>query len=262
MVLIALSAFYFLPFYVMILTGLKPYEDVSVWQMWDLPKEFYMGSIIEAWNKVSRNFLNSALVTIPAAIISTLIGSINGYIFAKWPFRGSNLIFFLFLFGLFLPYQAILIPLVQVLVYMGIYAKIVGLIVVHCIFGIPLPALLFRSYFVGIPKELIDAAKIDGCGFFGIYLRILLPISLPAFAVVLLWQFTFIWNDYLLGLVVLSNPVWAPINVAVRNLTSMHSIPWNTQMSASLIASLPCILVYLLLGKLFMRGLLSGSLKG
>lgn len=261
-ILIAFAAFYLLPFYVMIITGLKPYEDVNVTRMWELPNGIYLGGILEAWQRVSPNFRNSMVITIPAALISSFIGSINGYIFAKWKFRGADTLFILFLVGMFLPYQGILIPLVQALQAVGLYGTVVGLIIVHCIFGIPITALLFRSYYAGIPNELVDASKIDGCGFFGIYRWILLPISMPAFAVVLLWQFTTIWNDYLIGLVVLSNPRLAPINVAVQNIAGSWSVEWNVQMSAALIAAFPTIVVYLALGKLFMRGLLAGSLKG
>jgi glucose/mannose transport system permease protein len=211
---------------------------------------------------VAPNFRNSAVITIPAALLSSLLGSMNGYIFAKWRFPKSNLIFILFLVGMFLPYQGILIPLVRTLQVVRLYGSPIGLILVHCIFGIPITALLFRGYYTSIPNELVDAGKIDGCGFFGIYRRILLPISMPAFGVVLLWQFTSIWNDYLIGLVVLSNPRLAPINVAVQNIAGSWSVEWNVQMSAALIAAAPTIVVYLALGKLFMRGLLAGSLKG
>jgi glucose/mannose transport system permease protein len=262
LVLLAFCAFYLMPFYVMIITGLKPYEDVNITRMWELPKAIYFGAFVEAWSKVSPNFWSSMIITIPAALISSFIGSLNGYIFAKWRFRGADTIFILFLVGMFLPYQGILIPLVLALQAVGLYASIVGLILVHCVFGIPITALLFRGYYTGIPNELIDAAKMDGCGFFGIYRYILLPISMPAFAVVLLWQFTSIWNDYLIGLVVLSNPSRAPINVAVVNIAGSWSVEWNVQMAAALIAAAPTIIVYLALGKLFMRGLLAGALKG
>jgi glucose/mannose transport system permease protein len=260
--LIAFSLFYLMPFYVMFITGLKPYEDLNVTRMWELPKGIHLDGITEAWRRVAPNFYNSAIITIPAALISSLIGSMNGYIFAKWRFPGSDTLFILFLVGMFLPYQGILIPLVRLLQIVGLYGKVGGLIAVHCIFGIPITALLFRSYYAGIPNELLDASKIDGCGFFRIYRHILLPISMPAFAVVLLWQFTSIWNDYLIGLVVLSNPRLAPVNVAVQNIAGSWSVEWNVQMSAALIAALPTIVVYLALGKLFMRGLLAGSLKG
>jgi len=260
--LVAFAAFYLMPFYVMIVTGLKPFADVAVSRMWNLPENPTMEGVLRAWETVSPNFRTSVIVTIPAAVISAFLGSINGYIFAKWRFRGADTIFMLFLFGMFLPYQGILIPLVRTLQFLGLYGTIPGLILVHCIFGIPITALLFRGYYAGIPNELLDAAKIDGCGFFSIYRWILLPISMPAFAVVLLWQFTTIWNDYLIGLIVLSNPSRSPINVAVANLAGSFYVEWNVQMSGALIAAMPTILIYLLLGRLFMRGLLAGSLKG
>ncbi|MEX1019753.1 MAG: carbohydrate ABC transporter permease [Litorilinea sp.] len=262
LVLIAFAAFYLMPFYVMIITGLKPFADVDVARMWHLPANPTLEGVREAWTAVSPNFRNSMIVTIPAAFISAMIGSINGYIFAKWRFPGADTLFILFLVGMFLPYQGVLIPLVRTLQFMGLYGTVPGLIFVHCIFGIPITALLFRGYYASIPNELVDAAKIDGCNFFAIYRWILLPISMPAFAVVLLWQFTTIWNDYLLGLIVLSNPSRAPINVAVANLAGSFYTEWNVQMSAALIAAAPTIIVYLLLGRLFMRGLLAGSLKG
>jgi glucose/mannose transport system permease protein len=262
LLLLAFAAFYLMPFYLMIITGLKPYADVNVTRMWELPRGIYLEGVLEAWQRVAPNFWNSAVITIPAALISAFIGSINGYIFAKWRFRGADTLFILFLVGMFLPYQGILIPLVLTLQSVKLYGTIIGLIMVHCIFGIPITALLFRGYYASIPNELVDASKIDGCGFFGIYRWILLPLSMPAFAVVLLWQFTTIWNDFLIGLIVLSNPRLAPINVAVQNIAGSWSVEWNVQMSAALIAASPTILVYLLLGKLFLRGLLAGSMKG
>lgn len=262
LLLLAFAAYFAMPFYVMIITGLKPFEDVNVTRMWDLPTGLYFGSFTRAWELVAPNFWNSVMVTVPAALISSMIGSINGYIFAKWRFKGADTLFILFLVGMFLPYQGILIPLVQTLMAVKLYGTMTGLIMVHCIFGIPITALLFRGYYAGVPNELLDAGKIDGCGFFGLFRYILLPISMPAFAVVLLWQFTSIWNDYLIGLVVLSNPVLAPVNVAVKNIAGTWSVEWNVQMSAALIAALPTVVVYLLLGRLFMRGLLAGALKG
>jgi len=262
LVLLAFAAFYAMPIYVLIITGLKPFQDVNETRMWELPNGLYFGSFTQAWKLVSPNFKNSMMITIPAALISSMIGSINGYIFAKWRFKGADTLFILFLVGMFMPYQGILIPLVLTLQALHLYGSLVGLILTHCIFGIPITALLFRGYYTGIPNELLDAGKIDGCGFFGLYRWILLPISMPAFAVVLLWQFTSIWNDYLIGLVVLSNPILAPVNVAVKNVAGSYSVDWNVQMSAALIAALPTIIVYLALGKLFMRGLLAGALKG
>ncbi|MBV9172519.1 MAG: carbohydrate ABC transporter permease, partial [Chloroflexi bacterium] len=173
-----------------------------------------------------------------------------------------NAIFMLVLFGIFLPYQGILIPLVQVLTSIHLYGSVVGLIFVHCVFGIPITALIFRSYYVTVPRDLLDAARIDGAGFFGLYWWIMLPVAAPAFAVALIWQFTNIWNDFLLGVVVLSNPSLAPMTVAINNIAGSYSIEWNLQMAAAVLAAAPTVIVYLFLGRLFMRGLLAGALKG
>ena len=261
-VLIAFCLFYLMPFWVMLITGLKQSADLNVTRMWELPIPPTLAGFFEAWEKISPNFKNSVMITVPAAIISAFIGSLNGYIFAKWRFPGSDIIFSMFLVGMFLPYQGVLIPLVRTLQLFNLYGTVPGLVMVHCIFGIPITALLFRGYYAGIPNELLDAGKIDGCGFFGIYRHILLPISMPVFAVVLLWQFTSIWNDFLIGLVVLSNPNKAPVNVAIQNIAGSWSVDWNVQMSAAFIAAIPTIFVYLVLGRWFMRGLLAGSLKG
>jgi glucose/mannose transport system permease protein len=235
LVLGAFAFFFLMPIYVLVVTALKPYEDVSVATMWELPKGFNFGSFTYAWDRVSPNFWNSIQITVPAALISAAIGSLNGYIFAKWRFRYSNL---------------------------GLYGTLPGLIFTHCIFGIPITAMIFRSYFAGVPTELVDAAKIDGAGFFGIYRWVMLPIALPAFAVVIIWQFTSIWNDFLLGLLILGNPDSAPVTVAVQNLAGSYFVQWNIQMAGAVIAALPTVIIYLSLGRLFMRGLLAGAVKG
>ena len=264
-VFLAIAALWFLmPIYVLVVTSLKGFDEVNIAEMWQLPKRLTFEGFTTAWIEggIGSGFINSILITVPASIISSLLGSLNGYIFSKWRFKGSNVIFLLFLFGMFLPYQGVLIPMVQMLQAVGLYGKVAGLIFVHCIFGIPICALMFRSYFTGVPDELLDAAKIDGCGFFNIFWRILFPIAAPAFAVVLLWQFTSIWNDYIIGVIVLSNPRLSPVMVSVANLAGSLYTKWNVQMAGALIAALPTIIVYLLLGKLFMRGLLAGSVKG
>ena len=260
--LILLALYFLMPIYILVITSLKPYARVDYTKMWDLPRSLDFTGFRTGWNAVAPNFINSVIITVPAAVLSSFIGSMNGYIFAKWKFRGSNTLFILFLVGMFLPYQGILIPLVQTLQALNLYGTLIGLILVHCIFGIPITALMFRSYFAGLPNELMDAAKIDGCGFFGIYRYILLPISFPAFAVVGIWQFTNIWNDYLIGVVVLSSPKMSPVMIAVKNLAGSFTTDWNVQMAGALIAAFPTIFVYLALGRFFMQGLLAGSVKG
>ena len=260
--LIFFAAYYLTPIYMLLITALKPFERVGVLQMWDLPTSLYLDNWVRAVPLMAPNFWNSVIITVPAALISSAIGSLNGYVFAKWKFPHSNLIFMLILFGIFLPYQGILIPLVQVLTFFHLYGSIAGLIFVHCVFGMPITALIFRSYYATVPRDLLDAGRIDGAGFFGLYWWIMLPIAAPGFAVALIWQFTNIWNDFLLGVVVLSNPRLAPITVAINNITGSYSVEWNLQMAAAILAAAPTVIVYLLLGRLFMRGLLAGAMKG
>ena len=173
-------------------------------------------------NGLAANFMNSVYITVPATLISAFLGSMNGYVLAKWKFRGANVLFPLLLFGMFIPYQSILIPLVRVLQNMHLYGTRGGLIFVHVVYGIPITTLIFRNYYAAIPDELIEASKIDGAGILGIYANILFPLSLPGFVVVMIWQFTSIWNDFLFAVIVTSSPALQPITVALNNLAGSY----------------------------------------
>jgi len=266
--LLAFAAFYLMPVYVLVITGMKSFAEVSVYRMWDPPTGLHFDSFKKAWfggfgfEGISSNFFNSVYLTIPATIISAMLGSINGYVLSKWRFRGSDILFTLLLFGMFIPYQSILIPLVQVLHKMGLYGTIPGLVFVHVVYGIPICTLIFRNYYATVPTDLVEAAKIDGATIFGIYRHVLFPLSLPGFVVVMIWQFTSIWNDFLFAVTIAQNPKIQPITVGLNNLAGSYIVEWNVQMAGALIAALPTLLVYIFLGRYFMRGLLAGSLKG
>ncbi|MBI5030365.1 MAG: carbohydrate ABC transporter permease [Chloroflexi bacterium] len=269
-VLIAFVIFYLMPIYVLLITGMKSYTEVSLHSMWDLPKvlsfdsflKAWMGSPAEGFRGLGDNFWNSVQLAIPATILSAMLGSMNGYVLSKWKFKGSNTLFMLLLFGMFIPYQSILIPLVQLLQSIGLYGTIPGLIFVHVVYGIPITTLIFRNYYATVPSELVEAAGIDGAGILGIYRHIMFPISLPGFVVVMIWQFQSIWNDFLFGVIVTSRPSVQPITVALNNLAGSYIVEWNVQMAGSLLAAMPTMLVFIFLGRYFMRGLLAGSLKG
>ena len=261
-ILIAAAIFYIIPVYLLFMTGLKGFAEANnTALMWQFPQGLNFGSFFEAWQKISPNFMNSVYIAVPAAVLSSIVGSVNGYVLSKWRFKGSEILFTLVLFGMFIPYQSILIPLFQTEKAFGLYGSIAGLVIVHIIYGIPITTLIFRNYYVAIPDELVEAAKVDGAGFFSIYGRILLPLSLPGFVVVLIWQFTSAWNDFLFAVSLTKSQSW-PITVAVNNLAGSFEVAWNVQMAGALIAALPPLLIYVLLGRYFMRGLLAGSLKG
>jgi len=260
--LLLFAALYLMPIYVLLITGMKSFREVGLDRMWDFPSGFHFDSFRDAFDALSKNMGNSFRMVIPATIASCFIGSINGYILTKWRFPGSDILFFFLLFGMFIPYQSILIPLVQTLQDIHLYGSLWGLVLTHVIYGIPITTLIFRNYYAGVPTELVEAAKIDGASIIGIYTRILFPLSLPGFVVVAIWQFTSIWNDFLFAATVTSNPNTQPVTVALNNLAGSYIVEWNVQMAGALIAALPTLLVYIFLGRFFMRGLMAGALRG
>jgi len=261
-ILLLMFLFYVMPVYVMVVNGLKEAQGVSLSTMWNLPDSLSGGGFVEAWLRLRPNMYNSLLMVIPATIISSLAGAINGYLLAKWKFRGSDLLFTLMLFGFFIPYQAILIPLVQFLQLIKVYGSIPGLILVHVVYGLPITTLIFRNYFAGVPTELLEAARVDGAGVMTTFTRIMLPLSIPAFVVVGIFQFTNIWNDFLFGVTVVPNPAAQPVTIALNNLSGSFSVDWNVVMAGAVVAALPTALIYIFLGRFFIRGLLAGSVKG
>ncbi|HLU10617.1 MAG TPA: carbohydrate ABC transporter permease [Oceanobacillus sp.] len=260
--LIFFSILFLIPVYMVLVTSFKTFSQVSLSTMWNFPTEFTLDAFIEAFEKLSPNLLNSFLMVVPGTIISAVIGSLNGYVLSKWKFRGANVIFTLMLFGMFIPYQSVLIPLVRFLGSIGLYGNIVGLILVHVVYGIPITTLIFRNYYAEVPTEMLEAASIDGAGFFGQYLYIILPISAPGFVVVVIWQFTQIWNEFLFAVSIVTAADKVPITVALANLAGSQVVEWNVQMAGAFLTALPTLLVYILLGRYFIRGLLAGSVKG
>lgn len=260
--LVFLSVLFLIPAYMVIITSLKSPDQIGLNTVWSTPDIWYFQSFVEAWEAFAPYLKNSFLLVIPATIISAIMGSMNGYVLSKWKFRGANVIFTLMLFGMFIPYQSILIPLFQFLNRINLYGNIQGLIVVHVIYGLPITTLIFRNYYAEVPTEMIEAGKIDGATFFGIYRYIMFPISMPGFVVVIIWQFTQIWNEFLFAVTLTSGTGNAPITVALANLAGGRAVQWNLPMAGSIMAALPTLIVYVLLGRYFIRGLLAGSVKG
>lgn len=256
------ALFFLMPVFVMLSTSLKGLAEAQSSSLWALPKAPTVAAFVEGFRKLGPGIINSLLMTIPATLISALLGSLNGYCLAKWKFKGSEALFTALLYGMFIPYQSILIPLVSFLQKTGLYNSLAGLVLVHVVYGIPITTLIFRNYYATVPNELIEAGRIDGAGMLQTYWYIFLPISLPSFVVVAIWQFTNIWNEFLFAVVIASDPGTQPVTVALQNLSGSMINQWNTQMAGALIASAPTLIVYVVLGKYFIRGMMSGSVKG
>ncbi len=251
-----------MPVYILIVTGFKGSGEIDPGHAWSLPGVWTLDAWREAWTQLSGPLTNSFELVIPATIISTLLGSMNGFVLAKWRFPGADFVFTFFLFGMFIPYQAVMIPLTQLLTNLNIPSNIPQLIFAHCVYGIPITTLIFRNYYATIPEDLMEASRMDGAGMLRTLRSVVLPISIPAFVVTAIWQFTSIWNDFLFAIFIVTDPDKYPVTVALNNTTGSIVSPYNLQMSASLLASLPTLVVYILLGRYFMRGLMAGALKG
>jgi glucose/mannose transport system permease protein len=271
-ILIVVCVYYLLPLWVMVMTSLKGMPEVRIGNIFAPPVEVTFQPWVKAWAEactglncdgLSRGFWNSVLITVPSVVVSIAIASINGYALINWKFKGSDIFFTILIFGSFIPYQIMLYPIVILLREAGIYGTLWGLIIVHTIFGMPILTLLFRNYFSSIPEELFKAARVDGAGFWGIYFRIMLPMSLPIFVVALILQVTGIWNDFLFG-VVFTKPDLYPMTVQLNNIVnSVQGVKeYNVNMAATVLTGLVPLVVYFVSGKLFVRGIAAGAVKG
>ena len=267
-----IAVYYAIPLYVMTVTSLKGMPEIRLGNIFSPPLEVTFAPWVKAWSQactgltcegLSRGFWNSVQITVPSVIASIIVASINGYALANWRFKGANVFFTILIFGAFIPYQVMLYPLVIMLREIGIYGSLSGLVIVHTIFGMPILTLLFRNYFTSLPEELFKAARVDGAGFWGIYFRIMVPMSLPIFTVAVILQVTGIWNDFLFG-IVYTGPENYPMTVQLNNIVnSTQGVQeYNVNMAATIITGLVPLTIYFISGKLFVRGIAAGAVKG
>ena len=271
-VLVLAALLFLAPMYVMLVTSFKDADQIRAGNLMSLPTSLNWSSWQQAWDQACTGvdcrglkpyFWNSVRMAVPAVLISTGWGAINGYVLSMWKFRGSDLLFGFLLFGVFMPFQVVLLPMSQVLGYLNLSSSIGGLIMVHCLAGMAGTTLFFRNYYTAIPHELVNAARLDGAGFWRIFWRIVIPMSTPILMVTLIWQFTNIWNDFLFG-VAFSGADSKPITVGLNNMANTTSSVknYNVDMAAAVIAGLPTMLVYILAGQYFVKGLTAGAVKG
>ena len=270
--LIVLALYYLLPLYVMVVTSLKGMPEIRLGNIFSPPVEITFEPWVKAWSTactglncdgLSRGFWNSVRITVPSVVLSIAIASVNGYALANWRFKGANVFFTILIVGSFIPYQVMIYPLVIILREIGLYGSLWGLVIVHSIFGMPILTLLFRNYFTSIPEELFRAARVDGAGFWGIYFKIMMPMSLPIFVVAVIIQTTGIWNDFLFG-VIYTKPASYPMTVQLNNIvnSSQGVKEYNVNMAATILTGVVPLFVYFASGKLFVRGIAAGAVKG
>lgn len=271
-ILIVFAIYFMLPLFVMLSTSVKTLADIQTGNLISLPSEISFSAWSEAWQSacigakcggIKQYFFNSILIVVPAVLLSTVLGALNGYVITQWRFPGSEIFFGALLVGSFIPFQVVLLPMAQLLGMLNLGQSLFGLILVHTVYGLAFTTLFFRNFYISVPKALVAAAKIDGAGFFKIFIRIMLPISLPTIMVTIIWQTTQIWNDFLFG-VVFSTGDTQPVTVALNNIVNTTSAVkrYNVDMASAIIAAIPTLLVYFVSGKYFIRGLTVGSVKG
>ncbi len=271
-ILIIFALYYLLPLFVMLINSVKPLTEIRQGNMLAFPHDFVIEPWLQAWNKAQIGvqatglkpyFLNSILMVIPAVLISTFLGALNGYVLTKWQFRGHKLVFGLMLLSCFIPFQIALVPMAKILGLFGIAGTTGGLVFVHVIYGLGFTTLFFRNYYDAFPTELVRAAIMDGAGFFRIFLRILLPSSGPIIVVTIIWQFTNVWNDFLFG-ASFADADSQPMTVALNNLVSSSTgvKEYNVHFAGAILAALPTLIVYVVSGRYFVRGLMAGAVKG
>lgn len=271
--ILLLFAFLFLmPIYVMVINSIKPLDEIRAGNLVALPLAPTLEPWVQAWSQAQIGvqatglkpyFLNSFLMVIPAVLISTALGALNGYVLTQFKIKGGTLIFGLVLFSVFIPFQIVLIPMAKLLGELGMAGTVKGLILVHTIYGIGFGTLFFRNFYAAFPQELVKSARMDGAGFFVLFWRLMLPASLPIVVVNIIWQFTNIWNDFLFG-ASFSDYSSYPLTVALNNLVSSSTgvKEYNVHFAGAFIAALPTLIVYIVSGKYFVRGLMAGSVKG
>jgi len=260
-ILLILTLFFLLPIYMVVVTSLKNPAEINSQTAWNLPSSLYWESFSEVMEEFGPRLQNSVILVVAATLLSSMMGSMNGYVLSKWRIPGEKILFPLMLFGMFIPYQAILIPLFEFMRSIDLYGGLPGLILIHVVYGLPITTLIFRNFYVEIPDEMLEAGAMDGAGFWRLYAQIIFPLSLPGFVVVIIWQFTQIWNEFLFA-VTMTNNANQPITVGLAQLAGGEAVKWNLPMAGAIVAALPPLLVYIFLGRYFIRGLLAGSIKG
>ena len=272
LILIIFAIYYLLPLYVMLVNSLKPLEEIRGGGMLNLPIVWSLDSWRSAWSSAQIGvdpsglkpyFWNSISMVVPAVLLSTILGSLNGYVLTKWQFKGHGIVFGLLLLSCFIPFQIVLIPMAKLLGVFGLAGTTAGLVLVHLVYGLGFTTLFFRNYYSAFPTEIIKASQIDGAGFFRIFWRILLPSSGPIIVVTVIWQFTNIWNDFLFG-ASFADFDSIPMTVALNNLVNSSTgvKEYNVHFAGAILAALPTLVVYIVSGRYFVRGLMAGAVKG
>jgi glucose/mannose transport system permease protein len=270
--LLTAAAFFLMPLYIMLATSFKTMDEIRLGNIFALPIQVTLEPWVTAWTSactgvacegIRGGFLNSVFIVIPSTVLPILLGALNGYALSFWKPRGANVLFGILMIGAFIPVQVMMFPLVRILATLGLFSSLPGIVLVHIVFSMPVMTLLFRNYYLSIPQELFKAARIDGGGFFRIFVQLMLPMSTPIIIVAAIMQITGVWNDYILGLVFAGRdnlPMTVQLNNVINTTTGTRL--YNVNMAATILTSMVPLMVYFVSGRWFVRGIAAGAVKG
>ncbi len=263
-ILVVLAVMFLLPTVGVLLSSVKTTREIALGRLWSMPQALFMGNFVEVLGNpaVHRYFLNTLIVTVPGTIASTALGVLAGYVFAKLPFRGSNALFLAVIAGMFFPPQVILVPLFRLFNGLGLIDTLWPVFIVHTALGIPICTLLMRNFFATVPTALREAAILEGANEWQVLTKVVLPLSLPALAVLATLQFTWIWNDFLWPLIFTQSDEMRTVMLGIVNLKGQYTVAWGVQGALSLVASLPTLIVFLFFQRYFIKGMTMGAVKG
>jgi len=257
------ALFFLLPLYVMITTSFKTMDEIRMGSVLALPVQLTLDPWRSAWGQVGAGFWNSVAITLPSTVLPILLGAVNGYALSFWRPRFAKLLFGVLMAGAFIPVQVMIYPLVWMMAKAGLFGSLPAIVLVHCIFGMPVMTLLFRNYYASVPHELFQAARIDGGGFWRIFAQVMLPMSLPIIVVAAIMQVTGVWNDYILGLVFAGRdnlPMTVQLNNVINTTTGTRL--YNVNMAATILTAALPLAIYFISGRWFVRGIAAGAVKG
>jgi multiple sugar transport system permease protein len=254
-----------LPLLAIFLTSIRPAIDINTGNMFGIPSEFVMfdnyGQVLAQPNAL-RYMLNTLIITIPTVILSVSLACLTGYALAVYRFRWALPLFFVFVAGNFVPFQILMLPVVDLSVRLEMMNTIPGLVIFHAAFQTGFCTLFMRNFIKALPFELIEAARIEGVDEFKIFWHLVLPLVKPAIAALSVLIFTFIWNDFFWATVMLQDDANLPITVGVRTLNGEFVQQWQLISAASLLSALPPVIMFFAMQKHFIAGLTLGATKG
>jgi multiple sugar transport system permease protein len=262
-VLVIAALLWFVPILTALITSVRSFDDILTNGFISWPKTITFENFLTAWNRggLNKYLPNSFIITIPSLVLTMFFSSLSAYALARFKFPGNRWIFFTYVGGMLLPFQVLLLPVLRLTDFLGLYDTYWGLIFFHTAFQLGFCTFMLRNYMRTVPSEIIEAARIDGCGEIRIWAQIMLPLTLPAIAATATLEFTWIFNDYLWAIILLRSDSLKPITAGLATLQGQYVTDWPVIVAGALIGTLPTLLVFLFLQRYFIEGLTLGSTK-